>query len=325
MDEGALRGYYAKRGFGSEEAETAVSAVRKFEEYLTICGKGPDGTLADVKGYVALLVEKNENSAQALLALARYFYITRRNDIYIYFTSVFGGEGVMENIKARIAELEGEQTAERIFRDIKHPPLGAPSEDMAEMTKRFMKELKIALPPDRCKKVLAGNNHGITEESEAEEKIYFQRADSLEQYLADRHERSVNVLKDHCGSGKIWYEQIITQEVVDFVEADQEILSAVKKGDKLYITKIPYDAVNYLTENDPVMKRYHACHCPFARSSILTGKSVDPDWCCCSAGYEKYPFELIFGVPLEIELIGSVLNGDERCRFAITIPKEEAI
>ncbi|MCJ7632538.1 glycosyltransferase, partial [Candidatus Bathyarchaeota archaeon] len=36
---------------------------------------------------------------------------------------------------------------------------------------------------------------------------------------------------------KIWFDQEISQAVVNYVKSNQEILSAVKKGDKLYVTK----------------------------------------------------------------------------------------
>ena len=70
------------------------------------------------------------------------------------------------------------------------------------------------------------------------------------------------------------------------------------------------------------MRRYYACHCPLARAAILDGKVKIPAvFCYCSGGFEKFAFDNIFGEPAEVEMLESVLNGDERCRFAITIPK----
>lgn len=42
------------------------------------------------------------------MALARYFYLIDAKDIYIYFTSIFGSKGVMENIKLRTIRYTGE-------------------------------------------------------------------------------------------------------------------------------------------------------------------------------------------------------------------------
>jgi hypothetical protein len=72
------------------------------------------------------------------------------------------------------------------------------------------------------------------------------------------------------------------------------------------------------------MKRYHTCHCPLARTSIITGgPEVPSEWCYCSGGYGKLPFEVVFGEELEVEILESVLAGDPRCRFAIKMPSGE--
>jgi hypothetical protein len=43
-------------------------------------------------------------------------------------------------------------------------------------------------------------------------------------------------------------------------------------------------------------------------------------FCHCSAGYEKLPLEVALGVLLEVKVLENVLNGGDRCRFAIKIP-----
>ncbi|MCX6086088.1 MAG: hypothetical protein NTX94_06605 [Caldiserica bacterium] len=59
------------------------------------------------------------------------------------------------------------------------------------------------------------------------------------------------------------------------------------------------------------------------QTSIVSGKpGVSPLFCYCSAGFEKLPFDVIFGEPVKVEVIESALGGSNRCRFAITIPKQ---
>ncbi len=93
------------------------------------------------------------------------------------------------------------------------------------------------------------------------EKEFYENSESLDEYLKERHKRKVEELKRYCDSNRVWFEQIITQDVVDFVSSNQEILSAVRECNKLYVTKIPYDAVNYLKEDNKDKKIYYACHC----------------------------------------------------------------
>nr|HPJ21389.1 hypothetical protein [Clostridia bacterium] len=61
---------------------------------------------------------------------------------------------------------------------------------------------------------------------------------------------------------------------------------------------------------------------PFARERILdeSRENVDAEGCYCSAGYAKFPFEVILGEELEVEMLDSALKGDPVCRFAITLP-----
>jgi hypothetical protein len=47
---------------------------------------------------------------------------------------------------------------------------------------------------------------------------------------------------------------------------------------------------------------------------------VSAQFCRCSAGFHKKPWEVIFDQKLEAEVLESVLQGDMRCRFAIHLP-----
>ncbi len=58
------------------------------------------------------------------------------------------------------------------------------------------------------------------------------------------------------------------------------------------------------------------CLCPMVES-IPAGLS--PTFCLCSLGYVKEMHEQMFRKPVEVELVSSVLRGDPRCRFKITV------
>lgn len=70
------------------------------------------------------------------------------------------------------------------------------------------------------------------------------------------------------------------------------------------------------------MKRYHACHCPFAKESILSDATVSPLLCHCSQGHVMNSMEALFDRELEGRPIRSVLNGDLRCEYEIDIPED---
>jgi hypothetical protein len=82
-----------------------------------------------------------------------------------------------------------------------------------------------------------------------------------------------------------------------------------------YLTKA------YLAESDPTLKRYYYCHCPWAREAVKSGENVAPIFCNCSAGFHKKPWEGALGQKIQVEVLESVLQGDDRCRFAIHLPE----
>jgi hypothetical protein len=321
MDEGILKDFYLQRGYSHEQSLKAVGYMTELEDYLAASGISLDTcSVADIKNYIAHLLAKGCVSAEKLQAMARYFYLKDRHDIYIYFTKLFGGLGVLENIKQRAEKYAGHETTQAIFDGFSFPPLGTPIEEVPKYTKDLMARLQKHLSAELLRKILAGNNHGLSEQTMQSEKEQYEKSESLDQYLSERHARKVAELQSFCDEGKVWFEQEITQPVVDFVAANQEILSAVHKNGRLYVSKIPYDTPAYLAAKSDKEKNYHACHCAFAREAISDGSTDIPsDWCYCSAGFAKFPFEVILGRNLDVKVINSALDGDGYCRFEIDL------
>ncbi|MDX1359036.1 MAG: DUF6144 family protein [Clostridia bacterium] len=323
VKEDLLRDLYNRRGYDKKASDDAVGYVVDMANFLISSNKtfetsGP----GEIEAYMQVLIKKKINTLPVILALARYFYLIDNHSGYIYFTKILGGLGVIDNIKKRLRSHTDEATLDFIFKDLEEPPLGSRPSEKPDFTANLMERLKAHLEPDVYKKVLAGNNHGIPKEAMYSEKEEYEKATSLDEYLESRHKRKVAELQDFCDSKRVWFEQEITQDIVDYVAANQEILSAVREGDSLYVTKIPFDGINYLNTDDPILKCYYACHCPFARESILDeGKeNVDAEWCYCSAGFAKFPFEVILDTELDIEMLQSPLKGDHVCRFRISLP-----
>jgi predicted hydrocarbon binding protein len=59
------------------------------------------------------------------------------------------------------------------------------------------------------------------------------------------------------------------------------------------------------------------CLCPTVEAQ--TAKTMSPTYCWCSVGYVKEMHERVFGRAVNVELLGSVLTGEKRCRFRITL------
>ena len=121
MNETVLTEHYQKRGFSDELASEAVAFVRALETHLRASGSSLEtADKEEIRAYIRQLIKQKQNSLDTLLALGRYFYLTGRNEIYIYFTSLLGGEGVVESISERLADSVGKRETERILDGLEH-------------------------------------------------------------------------------------------------------------------------------------------------------------------------------------------------------------
>jgi hypothetical protein len=302
--------------------EAAVTEVREFEQYLAGAGKSLEEVeVSDIKGYMQVLISRKRNDWDRLVALARYFYISGDSDMYIYFTQILHGREVYPSIARRLSEIAGEETSEKVFDGIELPPLGSPPEAVPPVTAELVERLN-ALGPETCHRALAGNHHGIPIESFNKHKKWLEEAGDFDAFLKKMHDEAVAELDEYAKSGRVWYESVITPETVELVRNNPEMLSAVRRGDYLYMTKFPYAPKEYLEATDPRMKRYYSCHCPLAREAVLRGDPDIPlDWCYCSGGFNKLKFDVVFGEETEVEVLKSVLAGDDICRFRVKIPE----
>jgi hypothetical protein len=325
LEENEYRRYLRKREMKVEAVEDAVVAVKEFEEWLGSRNKTfESASLGDLKMYIAELISGGLNTPERFLALSRYFWLTKRNDFYSHFAAILGGRGVYNSIGDRLKEVAGEEKRSEVFNGFEKPPLGTTPDAYPPCTKDLLDKLNVFLTQEDVKKVLAGNHHRIPLEAFAEKVKRWEASKTMEEFLTGEHKRLVAELEDAWKSGRLWYEQVITPEVVEYVKGDQTIQNGILVGDVVLKSKIPFNPDKWLKEKDPKMRRYYACHCQLARDAILndTAKPLST-FCYCSAGYEKLPLEVILGVALEVEVLESVLSGGEKCRFAVKIPKNK--
>jgi effector-binding domain-containing protein len=91
-----------------------------------------------------------------------------------------------------------------------------------------------------------------------------------------------------------------------------------KRGDDvIFIDKAPQEAAKHKEATDPVARRAAACHCPIIKAAILAGERISPTFCHCGTGWFKPLWEAILERPVRITCEESVLQGHDRCKFAI--------
>jgi hypothetical protein len=102
-------------------------------------------------------------------------------------------------------------------------------------------------------------------------------------------------------------------------------LAGIRQGNSIIATKIPKSGflVDYVNELDPDIRRQYYCHCPRVREALQYSERLPAVYCYCGAGFYRGIWEEILQQPIQVELLASVLQGDEVCRVAIHLPLAE--
>jgi len=130
---------------------------------------------------------------------------------------------------------------------------------------------------------------------------------------------------------KVVYEEVRTRTgdslkavdaVIKFMGEDPGWGKApLRKGNVIYSTKQPRDPKRYENAKSEAEKRKSYCFCPLVRNHLDEGMPIT--FCYCGAGWCRQQWEGAIGKPVRIEVVKSVLSGDDVCQFAIHLPKNQ--
>ena len=98
--------------------------------------------------------------------------------------------------------------------------------------------------------------------------------------------------------------------------------AGVKEGNRIIATKIPKSGnlLEYMEETDRDRKRELYCHCPRIRKVLKEREMISGTYCYCGAGFYKGIWEEILGESVKVEMLESVMEGDEVCKIAVYLP-----
>jgi hypothetical protein len=325
LNEKGFRAFVAKINSSREMIGANVGLVKEFEAFVKRKGKRKDldnFTVNDLHDFVKYLMKNGKNTRENAIALLRYARFSRNREAEIAILELADGSDVLNNLSDVVMQAVGEKKHKEVFQGIELPPLGMNPKDKPKVTKKVMEKLEAKLDEKTCKQVLSSNLHFVPNEAFLEDKKRFQECKSIDNFLKKRHKEYVEELARHAKEKTLYFTQEVDEEVVDYVRNTPTCQVGVRKGDVIYVTKIPYMAKKYLHEKDERMKRYYACHCAWVREAIKTDMKISPNFCYCSAGFEKRLWDVIFDQPVKADVIQTVLKGDPICKFTIHIPKE---
>jgi hypothetical protein len=324
MDKEGFRKYLTDRDqpVPEEEIIENTKMVERFEEFLEQFGKTLETASDDeFTRFSKVLIEEGSNTYLNYAALSRYAFFIKNMELFLPVLAIFDGGEVMNVLHERLDEHVGEEKRDEVLSKEDLPPLGMPDTEKTRVTKRVLERMEKVLDPSECKKILADVAHGLPRDFRKGEREKFLKAGNVNAYLKQKREGAIAELEKHRDEGSLFYNQYITDEVVEFVKSRPDVLSGERRGNTIYHTKIPYMVQEFLKVADEKMKRYYACHCAWARESVLDDAvDVSADFCHCSGGFTKMAWEAALDQPLEYEMVKSVLKGDDECSFVIYLP-----
>jgi len=325
LNEEGFRNYCLERKLSEKTIQAHVKLVKEFETFLKEkCHNRSitNATSVNLHTFVRHLMEENRNTWDNLLSLVRYARFINNKKIIVPLLELLDGSDVLENLSNTIKQTVGKTKHKAIFEGIKLPPLGTPPKYRPKITKKFMDNLEAELGVGKCREILSSGPHAGPKEQYLPEQKKFLESKGIDDFLRKKHEEYVEELEKHMKEKTLYFTQEITKEVLDYVRKTPPCQVGVRKGDIIYVTKIPYMAKEYLREKDLKKKRYYACHCAWVREAIKSDLKISPNFCYCSAGFEKRLWDVIFGRDVKADVLQTVLKGDPICKFAIHVPKE---
>ncbi|OGS44451.1 MAG: hypothetical protein A3K76_03575 [Euryarchaeota archaeon RBG_13_57_23] len=330
VDEKGFRKFVAegKRVPPNLSESTIRQNIRTVKEFETLLRKRnakkvfSNATANDVKAFVRQQNKKKADMWTNHLGLLRYSRFAGNEEVELALLLMLDGYDVLGKLTEAVVKEIGRKKSKRILKGFKLPEIGTSPKRFPKVTKEFMNRLESNLDQHTCRRILLTGVHAGPPEYYLDEKKMLRESKNVDEYLSKRRKKLIKELSEHMKNDTLFFTQRIDKKSLDFVKKNPEVAGGVRKGDRIFQTKIPYMMIECLGEKDPTMRRYYYCHCPLARESILSGLKISQDFCYCSAGYEKRPYEVAFGEPVETEVLQSVLWGDPVCRFAMRIPKK---
>jgi len=324
MDADGFRQFLKETRHPDERINQHIQIIAQFEAFLVSdpSKSNQHPTTENTLEYISFLTAVRKDTYDNIAALARYGLFTSNRPLYLTALQFVDGGEVMDNLYTKVADCVGTGRRDQIFHDVQLPTIGTPVEQRPAIMKTVIDRMVELLDEQIFSSILSGSLRTLKDEWYQDGRQKYLESTSLDEYLDRRSIEYIAELEQIKNEGRLYFNQEITDEVIEFVRSQPEMARGVREGNILYAVKIPYMAKEYIHEQNQRMKRYYGCHCPWVRESIKTGKeTVSPRFCLCSAGFEKKPWEVIFDQPLQAEVVESILNGDLRCKFAIHLPE----
>lgn len=213
-------------------------------------------------------------------------------------------------------EIAGEEIRKEVMRGSGALSSHSGRQEVIDWSKRAMERLDSLVDEKRRKAVMAGCSCQYPKADLQEMRKTYEATGDVDLVHQMLQEQFESFLKDSLQ---------LSDELIEEIVGRGWGVVGVKRDNTIIATKIPKSGylVEYMQETDPEKKRQYYCHCPRVRDVLKTSESISATYCYCGAGFYKGIWEEILQSPVEVEVLESVLKGDEVCTIAIHLPVDQ--
>lgn len=321
MDITAFSTYLSRFHLPESEIEQQVSCMLAFERRLAKRGSTLEtATIGEIRAYFKRLIKKDENGIDNLLPLLYYYEHSDRTDLNIYLSDVIHGGQEYEEILERVGKISGSDVAWRIERECPLPPLGTDPTLFPEYTGHLLRKLSSILPDADVLPAIYDTEKSYLPMLYEYKIALFQAAGSIDEYLLASAKLELLRMRVIQRGNTKWNDVYFSDEFLRRISQNQELLSGVRRGNRIYTTMHPAQPVKYIKAKTLEKKRYYACHEPNINAGFLTGiPDVSIVWCERCVSRIRMKYECLLGRSLTAELVESALLGDTACRIAVLL------
>lgn len=210
--------------------------------------------------------------------------------------------------------IAGEEIRKKVLKDSEKLTSGASQKEIIDWAAEAMRRLDALVDEAKRIEIMTGCACRYPESDLQEIKKAFQETKNIDVVHGMLQDKFVSFLKNTLGPDDQLVEDIMNRGWG---------LAGMRKGNAIIATKIPRSGnlAQYMKEKDPGKKRVLYCHCPRIRDAIASKRKISPTYCYCGAGFYKGIWEYILQQPVKVEVLESVLKGDDVCKIAIHLPE----
>lgn len=316
--------FLEKKNWVSQRISNALLLMDDFRKFIETKGKSLDSLgYDDFYAFTELLIENKENTSDNFVSILYYGYYTRNEDLIIAVMETLDGWEMFPNFEKQLIETYGKKVRDEIFGEISLPPPGIHPKKKPMIIKTLVTRFIEKFGPDESIDFFKIGLRDKYLDSYKNPKKKYEASQNLDEYLKVKHQSLIETLTKHYQEKSLFFTQPVDKQVLEFVKNDQQISAGIRDGNKILMYKIPYMTKQALTETDRKKRNYFVCHNPLIREALLEEEQpISPIFCNCSGGYLKNFWEAMFDLPVDVELVDSVIMGGEFCKFAIHLPPE---